>query len=365
MPLAIGILFLLLLGYLQKDRALSGQNDFSQLYAAARLAGSDFLYDRAANLEVIRGIHGFTMDTVVYTRPPFYAALLAPLGRLPYRVAYAIFSLTSLVAFLWLVMRFSRETPALAFFAAFSIPLISALCGGQDTALLAAVVGVAILLLRSGRDFAGGAVLALCTIKFHLFLLVPLALLLARRWHVLAGGLAGTAALTILGTAVNGPDSLLAYVQVLRDPWIHPDPALMPNLHGMVATLGGPAALEYALVAVLGGALVWIARRGESFEFLLAMALVASLLASFHSGIMDDLLLFPAASLFLRATADKLLRSVMGLSLTPVPYLLLMTQAKPYSVLLAVMLFGLVMVAAWRSRGANSTAIEASRLSEV
>src|SRR5579862_5364190 len=107
-PIALYILVMIFLAYLLRDRALRGQNDFVQLYAGGRLAASPNLYDRAANLALIQDTIGLTMETVVYTRPPFYAALLWPLARLPYLAAYAIFSLASFCSVIWFVWRFSR-----------------------------------------------------------------------------------------------------------------------------------------------------------------------------------------------------------------------------------------------------------------
>src|ERR1700722_18889578 len=197
-PVALGLVFLLSLGYLQRERALKGQNDFAQLYAGAKLAGTADLYSRAANLAVIKSIQGFTMETVVYTRPPFYAALLRPLAALPYRVAYGVFSLATLASILWFVIRFSKECPSLPFFAAISIPLLTALCNGQDTPFLLVIIGAAILLFRRNRDFAAGLVLSLCALKFHLFLFLALLLVMKKRWRTIQGGACGLVVLALL-----------------------------------------------------------------------------------------------------------------------------------------------------------------------
>ena len=63
-PIVLGVMFLLALAYVQRERALKGQNDFVQLYTAAKLAGRPDLYSRSANLAAIQGILGFTMDGV-------------------------------------------------------------------------------------------------------------------------------------------------------------------------------------------------------------------------------------------------------------------------------------------------------------
>ncbi|HZU26037.1 MAG TPA: glycosyltransferase family 87 protein [Bryobacteraceae bacterium] len=341
LPIAAGVVFLLSLAWLERGRALTGQNDFAQLYAAARLAGTPDLYSRAANLAAIQAIHGFTMESVVYTRPPFYAALLKPLASLPYLSAYALFSLATLSALIWFFVRFGRECPSLPFFAAMSIPAAAALCDGQDTPFLLAIVGATVLLMRRSRLFAAGLVLSLCAIKFHLFLFVPLALLLKRQWRVLAGGILGTALLSLLGVVVNGPDSLRRYVQVLRDPWINPSAATMPNLHGLVAVLHGDMRLELALAGLVLLAFLWLAQRTGDLELLLAASVVCGLLVSFHSGIADDVLLFAVFVAVIGRSVNVPLRAAAALILTPVPYFLVLGGA-PWSALFVVGLLALL-----------------------
>jgi len=352
-PIAIGIVFLLSLGSLQRDRALKGQNDFVQLYAGARLAGTPDLYSRTANLALIKSIQGFTMDTVVYTRPPFYAALLRPLAALPYRVAYGIFSLLTLTSILWFVIRFSKECPSLPFFAAFSIPLLTALCNGQDTPFLLAILGGSILLTRRNMEFLAGLVLSLCAIKFHLFLFFPVLLLVKKRWRILGGAASGIALLAGAGLLVNGPDSTWRYLAVLRDPWINPSAAGMPNLHGLVAVLHGDARIELALVAVVLLAFLWITQRSESYEFLFAASLVCGLLVSFHSSVADDVVLFPAFVMASGASASEPLRASAALILTPIPYFMALAGA-PYSACLPIallLLLGIFCMAARERRG--------------
>src|SRR5713101_3469514 len=104
LPVALGVVFLVSLAYVQRQRVSRGENDFAQLYTGARLVGTPDLYSRTANLATIQTTLGFTMESVVYTRPPFYAALLKPLALLPYRAAYAVFSLATLASVLWFVI---------------------------------------------------------------------------------------------------------------------------------------------------------------------------------------------------------------------------------------------------------------------
>ena len=67
--------------------------------------------------------------------------------------------------------------------------------------MLVGILGLALLWMTRGRDFAAGLLLALCSIKFHMFLLLPLVLLIHRRWAVLRGGLVGGAILLAIASS--------------------------------------------------------------------------------------------------------------------------------------------------------------------
>jgi hypothetical protein len=347
LPVALGVTFLLSLAYLGRDRALRGANDFAQFYTGATLVGTPDLYSRIGNLAVVQENLGFTMESVVYTRPPFYAALLKPLALLPYRAAYAVFSLATMASVLWFVVKFSSECSALPFFASMSIPIFTAICGGQDTPLLLAILGGWMLLTRSNRDVWAGLILSLVAIKFHLFLFVPVFLLVKGRWLILRGLLTGLAALTGFGILVAGASSLKQYLNVLRDPRINPSATVMPNIHGLVAVLNGGMALELLLIALVLAAFIWVVRRSDDCEFLLAVSLICGLLVSFHSGVADDIILLPAFVAVVRRCRMLSLRAASALILTPVPYFLVLAGA-PYSAFLPVSLMvmlGLSVVA--------------------
>jgi hypothetical protein len=350
LPIAVGIVFLLGIAWLLKDRALRGQNDFVQLYTGAKLAGTPDLYSHDANLAVVQKTLGFTMETVVYTRPPFYAVLLKPLAAFPYLVAYALFSLLSLASAIWFVARFSKECSPLPFFAALSVPLVEAICTGQDTPFLLPILGGSILLTRRNKDFLAGLVISLCAIKFHLFLFLPLLFVMKRRWRILGGALCGTALLTLLGVAVAGPDSILKYVGVLRSPSINFAASAIPNLHGLVAVLHGDMKLELGLVGIVLLAFFWIAARTASYEALLGVSLVCGLLVSFHSGVTDDILLLVVFMVVYRNYVYVPLRVLSALLLTPVPYLCALADAPysavvPIALLILIALFGLAQTA--------------------
>jgi hypothetical protein len=202
---------------------------------------------------------------------------------------------------------------------------------------LLAILGVSILLTRSNRDFLAGMVLSLVAIKFHLFLFVPVLLLIKKRWRIVSGAVTGLVALTGLGVFVAGVDSIMQYVNVLRDPWINPSATIMPNLHGLVAVLHGGATLEFLFIALVLAAFSWTLWRNENFEFLFAASLVCGLLVSFHSGVADDIILLPVFVSVVKICSTPSLRAAAGLILTPIPYFMVLADA-PYSAFFPVAL---------------------------
>ncbi len=198
-------------------------------------------------------------------------------------------------------------------------------------------------------------------IKFHLFLFVPVLLVLKRRWLILCGATIGAAACTAFGIlASGGVNSWIQYVKVLRDPWINPSATIMPNIHGLVAVLNGGIGLELLLATLVLAAFLWVVRRSDDFEFLLAVSLMCGLLVSFHSGVADDIILLPVFIAIVRSCPMPSLRATSALVLTPVPYFMVLADA-PYSAALPVFLLvmlGLCVVAV--ERGVRQAAAQAT-----
>src|SRR5271169_3109590 len=90
---------------------------------------------------------------------------------------------------------------------------------------------------------------------------------------------------------VAGAGSIAQWVGVLRDPWINFSPSMMPNLHGLAATLGAGPAVEAVLAASAVLVFLWICSRTDDYELLLALSVLCGLLVSYHSGVADTILL--------------------------------------------------------------------------
>ncbi|HLK21291.1 MAG TPA: glycosyltransferase family 87 protein [Bryobacteraceae bacterium] len=343
LEILLGIAFLCLLEIPYHNEVFLGHNDFSTFYAGGKFARTPALYNHEINRQAVRAGWPDSPEQEVYLRAPFYAVLLKPFAMFSYRTALILFTCLTVSCFLWFVIRFSKECPDLTILAAFSVPLFLNINGGCDVALLLPLIGAFILLSRRGRDFAAGFVLAFCAIKFHLFVLVPLLLLLKKRWRTLAGATTGTALLTVIG----GISLIAPWLRVIFSPLITGMPIWKlcpaPNIHGLVTVLGGGTPAEFCLAALVILFFIWACVRTDNFELLLALSLVCGLLISFHSFAYDDLLLMPVLVI---AAPIRSLRNIAGLALTPIVYLATFAGGL-FSIVLPVLLFAFLGAVAW------------------
>ncbi len=304
--------------HLPFDRIAKGQNDFLAIYCGAKLIGTGNLHSVEAHREIAERDAGIWMPSVLFTRPPYYAAVLRPLAKLPYRTLYTgfqIVSLAALGAFLWTF----RRVPDLWMWAACSLPLVVLFANGQDVILLTFAFAGAVESDRRGRSRLAGILLGLCTIKFHLFCLTPIALLSHRKWRMIASASAVTLAGVIGAMALEGPGWMMRYAAFLRRPELHPAPQPL-NFHAAVGVLQGGVWLEGTLAALVIGCLVWLGwQRRLSFPALISLCVLGGLLISGHAGMHDYALLLAAY-----AITDGTLQKGFAFLLAPPVYILVL-----------------------------------------
>ena len=176
---------------------------------------------------------------------------------------------------------------------AVSLPLFAATLGQrQDIALLLLILGVSLRLRAGGDDTAAGFVLALLAIKIHLFLLLPVALVMRREWRMIFGLAGGGIALLGISFAVAGPGWVRQYLALIANPGVISDPAVKPNLHGLVAGWSHGVGWEVVLSVVVVAGVVAVARR-SGFEIAFSAGMLGSFLVSNHAYLHDCAVLIP------------------------------------------------------------------------
>jgi alpha-1,6-mannosyltransferase len=196
---------------------------------------------------------------------PLFTLASEPLGRLPLPFAFWLLKLATVAASLGCVALLRRcarllgRSPerAALLYAANPLVLVYALGGfHNDVFMLLAVLGGVALLLARREAAAGASLAAAIAIKASAGVLLPFALLGARRrGRLLSGALAATAVVALLSLAAFGvaapslgeQGSLLTRFSV-------------PNALGQLLGLGGaPSWLLAAMRAAMGGAIALLA----------------------------------------------------------------------------------------------------------
>jgi hypothetical protein len=159
--------------------------------------------------------------------------------------------------------------------------------------------------------------------KFHLILLWPVALLVQRRWRMLAGFCATALALLGICAALGGIGSLRVYAALLQNKsldHLSPSPELMISFQGLLANLGIETPWVGALL--IGAAIVvflWSVRAAPLWR-LFALTAVASLWIVPHVyGYDASLLLLPIMLAIFRSPAPSP-RIAATLLSTPIPF---------------------------------------------
>lgn len=159
------------------------------------------LYDNDALIAVQAMIVPAGGGYFCWLYPPTAGLLVLPLALMPYGVSFFLWIGVQLAAALAVLRRIVGHRQALPAAFAFA-PLAVNLFVGQNGLFSAAVLGGGLLLLP-GRPLLAGLLLSALCIKPHLGLLIPVALIAARQWWGLTGGLLG-------GLLFGGASLLLA-----------------------------------------------------------------------------------------------------------------------------------------------------------
>lgn len=293
------------------------QVEFVALWSAARLALEGNAIG-AFDQELLRQVQSLPSDAgpgeLYWLYPPGLQFLLAPLGLLPYWAAWVLFGLASLGAFAAAYWRPAASVPLGQGLLIGAPAVMIALQIGHVVLLWAAALGAALRAMAHGREGLSaplaGLLIALLSLKPQLGLLLPVALVAARRWDVVLWALAGAVALHGLPTLFVGVDYWAIFFRrmaqvadaVGRDMMPH-HLMLSPYAFARYAGLAhAPAlALQAGVLAGVAGAVwrVW-RRRGGDGDLAAGALLTAIPLATPYAYFYELGLLVPAAIFLVR-----------------------------------------------------------------
>ncbi len=321
----IGILSVIILTFMlmmfvpHLEPALKGHNDFAAFYAGAKLLDTGNLYDSVALRRQEELAISTSSEQHGYIRLPFHAAFVWPLSRLPYMTAYTLWEIALILSTLAFVIFWRPPGGGMnVLLASMSFPILAGIANGQDTLFLLLFLTGVVMQYRQGHKFLAGAILSLCAIKFHLFLLVPLLIGARREWRFARGFLAGGGILAIVSFAAAGLNWPLELITSALNPQFSPSTAKMANLHGVMGNVPAGGALEVA-IAIAVAVAVWVICRRASFEYGLAAILIGGFTLSIHAYLPDLVVTLPAVLILIVRSQSKSVKIVVfALALPPI-----------------------------------------------
>lgn len=203
--------------------------DFTAMYVAGTVLnehGADELYNFRLQDELRHELvpRLAPTDRLPYLYAPWFAPLWRPLALLPYETAYAVWLVLGLAlyagGFRLLAGACSNLDRRDAFTAllvglSFEPFLFECWINGQVSTIPFFAVCLSLWLQKNGREFAGGAALAVCLYKPTQGVLIFLLLAIGGRRRALAGAVCGGLVLAGLSAALFGPRILVDYPSAL------------------------------------------------------------------------------------------------------------------------------------------------------
>lgn len=265
-------------------------SDFLAFWGTGRLLLSgpaprvyDLVAEHAAQMAAGTG------QMVAYVNPPPFLFLAAPLGLMPYAVAWIVWALAGWAVWFLVARRALPGAGAAGALVVLAFPgAYLAASHAQNGFITGALLIAAVLTLRRSQALSG-ALFGLLVIKPHLALLVPFWLAAGRKWTAIAAAAASAIALCLASLTVFGLETWRAYPQSFEvSQYLMNQPSAefflrMCTPYAALRVLFGTTVALYgqAVITVITGAaacLYW--RRAPSVEAAGAMLLAATALAS-------------------------------------------------------------------------------------
>jgi hypothetical protein len=262
---------------------------------------------------------GFYGKALQYVRLSYYACLLSPLKALPYRTAQVTWQCLSILAVIGFALLWRIPNRRISLLAScWSLPIIMVFLLAQDVSFLLLLLAIAIRLHRKDRPVLSGLVMSLLSIKFNLFLLLPLFFLGQRRWKMASGFGSGCAVLIAASFWASGSHWPMQMAATLSSKAISPREFLMPNLRGLLQGFTGQLWPEVLLGLGVAVAVFFAARKSD-FGAGFAAMIFGSLLVSHHAGPQDCALFLPAILLLIEKPKDNFTQGLCFIALLPCP----------------------------------------------
>jgi alpha-1,2-mannosyltransferase len=284
--------------------------DYAQFYFAGQLVAKgqvSQIYDTTAYEPLADAVRAEGRKVSIahyFNRPAFAALLCYPLSFVSYQTGSNILVGLNFLLWAFLVWKLPIWLGAPAHVRLWLLsylPFGLSVALTQDTLLITIVVVYSCWILMPRNQAAAGCLLALCLVKPHLILLLPLLFLLERKWVALKWFLGTGTLLGLLSVALVGMGGIRQWLVLLGAPTTDIYASTMGNLRALGMHFGLPMAVSVGIVAAVAG--LAIIRYGSYLDRLAVLPLLA-LLFSPHTYWQD----FSLASIFALISPDPITR---------------------------------------------------------
>jgi len=272
----LGALVFAAVSYDVDDPASRLGGDYPSFYAAGSIVNSGEwgeLYSPERQQAQQAGLIDDEGGFLYFSYPPFAAALYGLLALPGYQWSFlfhTILMMLALAGAVWALSPWLRNTGlpatalvvvALAFF-----PVLTAVAGGQNTALSILLFAVVARLDCDDRPVSAGLVAALLLFKPQYGVVIVPLVMVARRWRILAGWAMGAVALFAISTLLMGGNWLTDWwsqASLFRDTNAVANGANFVSMPGFLENLLGVGSqtavlLGYGSAALLGARVAWL-----------------------------------------------------------------------------------------------------------
>jgi hypothetical protein len=248
--------------------------DFANIWTAGRLGvdgQTHLIYDLRLYHVVQDTYFGVDYPLHAWSYPPAFLPFVLPFGTMSYLTAFALWTVLTGGLLLLAARAWGADGWGLALLALSPAVVINAF-GGQNGALSAAILLGALYQLDR-RPVLAGILIGCMVYKPHLALLMPVALLAAQRWRVIAVAATTVAALILFSISIYGIEPWITYITETAP--LHAKvlqkgegaiPLMMPGAYMAARVLG---LLDYApyiqaaFSAIAVAAVAWAWRRPD------------------------------------------------------------------------------------------------------
>ena len=255
--------------------------DFAVFWAAAKLtlAHGPLVPFDLESLNAARSLpEGTETATMLWLYPPAWLVLILPFGYLPFFWGWLIFVLISLITF-GLASRIPCRGLPGAWLLLLSSPVVLILLAlGQNSLIFVSLFILAMEAMRRDQPVIAGLFIAAMTLKPHLGMAIPVALIAAGQWRVIAWAVIGTAVIVATSLVWPGLDYWPALYTGITEGAAEVQASYLPSIMatgygtGVVIGLGREGAIllqaGVSLFAALG--LAWLWRERSAWDLKVA-----------------------------------------------------------------------------------------------